>query len=375
MKFKINRDHFSNGIQQVLNVVGTRTTMPILSNVLIKADENGICLMTNNLEVAIQCQIHADVQVQGAVALPVRKLSTIVNSLPSMDVVVDVTPSHQAKITSGGSMFKMMGMAPEEFPPLPTFGEDTEVSFKQDELVQMLKNIAYAQSGDETRYILNGVYFSMQPDKVTLVATDGRRLGMISKDMNIGEKGLGSFILPAKTVSELIRLLGQGASVKLSFSNRQVAFIIEVDGKKNEGLVNQLYLVSKVVDGKYPDYNQVIPKATEHRVKVERELMQECVQRAALVVNEKNHSVRIKIHNNLMEFSAFSPEYGESHESMAIAYEGPEVQVAFNPQYLLDPLKALPKDELFFEFKDELSPGVFKTLDHFLCVIMPLRLS
>jgi len=103
--------------------------------------------------------------------------------------------------------------------------------------------------------------------------------------------------------------------------------------------------------------------------------MQECVQRAALVVNDKNHSVRMKIHNNLLELTAFSPEYGESYESMAIAYEGPEVQVAFNPQYLLDPLKSLPNDELFFEFKDELSPGVIKTLGSFLCVIMPLRLS
>jgi DNA polymerase-3 subunit beta len=207
-----------------------------------------------------------------------------------------------------------------------------------------------------------------------LVATDGRRLALTALETEITEDNTGSLILPAKTVAELERLLGKGALVKIAFNDRQVAFEISIDAD-DSGLVDELYLVSKIVEGKYPNYRQVIPKETEHRVKVERELMLECVHRAALVTSDKSNSVRLKVSKNLLEISGSSSEYGESHESMAIAYDVPEVQVAFNPQYLMEPLKALTKDEVFFEFKDELSPGLFKTLDNFICVIMPLRLN
>ena len=192
--------------------------------------------------------------------------------------------------------------------------------------------------------------------------------------MCIRDSNTGSLILPAKTVAELERLLGKGEKVKIAFNDRQVAFEIAIDAD-DSGLVDELYLVSKIVEGKYPNYRQVIPKETEHRVKVERELMLECVHRAALLTSDKSNSVRLKVSKNLLEISGSSSEYGESHESMAIAYDGPEVQVAFNPQFLMEPLKALTKDEVFFEFKDEMSPGLFKTLDNFICVIMPLRLN
>lgn len=377
MKFKINRDHFVTGLQQVLNVVGTRATMPILSNVLIKAEGDQISLTTTNLDLGIRCQIKANVEKPGGLTLPVRKLATIVKALPNTDVEVEATSGNQAKIASGGSLFKIMGISEEEFPPLPSFEDQHIFNLAQDELVNMLKSVSYGQSTDENRYILNGVYFIFGEDKMTLVATDGRRLALTSKEMDVSEENAGNLILPAKTVSELVRLLGQGEAVKITFNERQVAFEIGIkeDPDSESGLKESIYLVSKIVEGNYPNYKQVIPKETEHRIKVERELMLECVQRAALVTSEKNNSIKIKLSENLLEISGSSPEYGESHESMAIAYEGAEVQVAFNPGFVMDPLRALTKDEVYFEFKDELSPGVFKTLDSFLCVIMPLRLN
>ncbi len=376
MKFKINRDHFSNGLQQVLNVVGTRATMPILSNVLIEASEGQIALTTTNLDMGIRCIIKAEVEEDGALTLPVRKLATIVRELPQLEVFVESTPSHQAKITSGGSIFRIMGISQEEFPPLPTFSDQHVFHLPQDELVKMLKSVSYAQSSDENRYILNGVYFNFAEDKLTLVATDGRRLALINKELEVTEENAGSLILPAKTVAELERLVGKGEALKIAFNERQVAFEIAVgEESAGQGLVESIYLVSKVVEGNYPNYRQVIPKETEHRIKVERELMLDSVRRAALVTSDKNNSVKIKVSSNLLEISGSSPEYGESHESLAIAHEGPEVSVAFNPTFLMEPLKALDKDEMYFEFKDELSPGIFKTLDSFLCVIMPLRLN
>ena len=375
MKFKINQDHFSNGLQQVLNVVASRSTMPILNNVLIEAEEEHISLTTTNLDLGIRCRIKADVSETGSITLPVRKLATIVKELPVNEVFLETNKSNQAKITSGGSLFKIMGIGSEEFPPLPTFENRKVFELAQDEIVNMLKSVSYAQSTDENRYILNGVYFNFADEKLTLVATDGRRLGLTGLELEVSEENAGSLILPAKTVAELERLMGKGEKVNIAFNDRQAAFEIGLDEAGDSGLVDHLYLVSKIVEGNYPNYRQVIPKETEHRVKIERELMLECVHRAALVTSDKSNSIKIKISKNLLEISGQSTEYGESHESMAIAYDGPEVQVAFNPQFLMEPLKALTKDEVFFEFKDELSPGLFKTLDNFICVIMPLRLN
>jgi len=375
MKFKINQDHFSNGLQQVLNVVGARATMPILSNVLIEAEEGHISLTTTNLDLGIRCRIKADVSEPGGLTLPVRKLATIIRELPQNEIFIETSDNNQAKITSGGSNFKIMGISTEEFPPLPSFENRHVFELSQSEIVSMLKSVSYGQSSDENRYILNGVYFNFADEKLTLVATDARRLALTALDTEISEDNAGSLILPAKTVAELERLMGKGDKVKIAFNDRQAAFEISIEDSSDTGLVDHLYLVSKIVEGNYPNYRQVIPKETEHRVKIERELMLECVHRAALVTSDKSNSVKLKVSKNLLEISGSSTEYGESHESMAIAYDGPEVQVAFNPQFLIEPLKALTKDEVFFEFKDELSPGLFKTLDNFICVVMPLRLN
>jgi len=374
MKFKINRDHFASGLAQVLNVVGSKATMPILSNVLIEAEKDQISLTTTNLDLGIRCRIKAEVKEAGAVTLPVKRLATIVRELPNVDVTFDAAPNHQVKLSSGGSNFRIMGIGREDFPPLAEIGDDKDFTLEQAELAGMLRSVAYAQSTDETRFILNGVYFNFKDQKLSLVATDGRRLALVSKEMETPAAKSGAIILPAKTVSELVRLLDKGAKVKISFSDRKAAFQIATD-KDTTGLIDNIYLYSKVVEGNYPNYLQVIPKETHQRIKLERELFLQCIHRAGLVCSDKSNSVKIKLTSNLLEITAQSPDFGEAHESMAISYSGPELQVAFNPAFVMDPLRALAKDEVYFELKDEVSPGVFKTLESFICVIMPVRLS
>ena len=375
MKFKINRDHFSNGLAQVLNVVGSKAAMPILSNVLIEAEKDQIALSTTNLDLGIRCKIKAEVKEAGSVTLPVKRLATIVRELPNLDVTVDVGANHQVKLSSGGSNFKIMGIGAEEFPKLPDTSEDKTFTLEQGELAAMLSNVQYAQSTDETRYILNGVYFNFKDGKLALVATDGRRLALVSKELEVPAASAGAIILPAKTVGEILRLLGKGDKLTISFNERRAAFQIDTSKVADSGLSDSIYLFSKVVEGNYPNYQQVIPKETHQRIKLERELFYQCVHRAALVTSEKSNSVKVKLSANLLEVTASSPDFGEAHEAMAISYSGPELQVAFNPQFVLDPLKALTKDEVFFEVKDEVSPGVLKTLESFICVIMPVRLS
>lgn len=374
MKFKINRDHFSSGLQQVLNIVSPRPTVPILGNVLIEAEGDKISLTTTSIDLGIRCSIKAEVLESGSVTLPVRRLATVVRELPNLDVLIATDEKHLTKVSSGSSNFRIMGIGKEEFPALPTFSKDRTFVMEQEQLAQMLRSVIYAQSTDEARYILNGVYFNFDDDKLSVVATDGRRLALTSKEIEIDPEQAGNVIIPAKSANELLRLLDLGKQVTISFSDQQIAFDFETDDDSG-GMSGGLYLISKIVEGNYPNYQQVIPKETHQRIKLERELFLQCVHRAALVSSTKNTTVRLKVSPNLLELRAYSADFGDVHESMAIVYEGPEIEVAFNPYFLMDPLRALTKDEIYFELKDHLSPGVLKSLDSFICVIMPLRLN
>ena len=376
MKFKISKEHFSTGLRQVTNVVSSKPQMAVLNNVLIKAEGGNVMLTTTNLELGIRCSIKAEVEEPGDITLPVKKLAAIINAMPQQEVVVESSDGQTARIRSGRSDFnRFNGLKAEDFPALPSFVDQHSYELPPQELALMLRSVSYAQSTDENWYILNSVFFNFSEGKLSLVATDGRRLAMISRDMKIDHEDEGSIILPAKTVTELEKLLSQGKMVKISFNERQVAFDIEVgEESSNSGLTGSIYLVSKIVEGSYPNYKQVIPKEAEHRIKVERELMLETVQRVALMTNDKQNSVKLKIADNCLEISGESAELGEAKEPIEVEYTGPEVKIGFNPEFLLSPLRNLTKDEVFFEFKDEMSPGVFKTLDNFLCVVMPLRI-
>jgi DNA polymerase-3 subunit beta len=299
--------------------------MPILGNVLIEATSGTVSLTTTNLDMSIRCRIKAQVEETGSITLPVRKLAAIVSDLPSLEVQVEAT-NQQARLISGTATFRIMGIPSEEFPPLPTFADKHSFVIAQEDLQAMLRNVSYAQSTDESRYIMNGVFFSFAEGKLTLVATDGRRLAVNSKEMPVGEENAGSIILPARTVSEVVRLLGQGQNVRIAFNDRQVAFEIASSGAEGESaLTDSIYLVSKVVEGNYPNFRQVIPKETDQHVVINRETLLNTVRRASRVTSDKNNSIK--------------------------------------------------RDEIIFEFKDELSPGVVRTPDGFLCVIMPLRIS
>jgi DNA polymerase-3 subunit beta len=377
MKFKINRDHFSSGLQLVTSVVGARKTMPILQNVLIEAKEGFVRLTTTNLDLGARCSVKADVTIEGSITLPVKEVGRIVRELADIEVSVETSDTSKATISTRGSIFNVVGMDSKEFPPLPELEGQKEFSLKRNELISMLKSVSYAQSVNEERYMLKGVFFQFNKEKLSLVATDGRRLAVTHREMKIEEADEGEFILPSLTVSEIEKLPDIGHDLSISFTDRQVAFELKVENADDSagGFKESVYLVSKVVEGKYPNYKQVIPKDDFNQAEVERELMQECVHRAALVSDEK---VTLRIKSNEMEITGQSV-VGDACESMPINYVGEDAAVSFNPRFLLDPLKSITKDKISLEFRDDMSPGVFKVKDgaqdklSFLCVVMPIR--
>jgi len=377
MKLQINRDHFSSALQLVSSVVGTRKTMPILQNVLLEAKGEALHLTTTNLDLGIRCAVKANVESEGTVTLPVKDLARIVRELADIEVNLDTSGGTKATITTRGSVFNVVGMDSKEFPPLPELAESREFAISRTKLSSMLKSISYVQSINEERYMLKGVFFQLSENELSLVATDGRRLAVTSEKSSNFDGLTGEFILPSMTVAELEKLPKIGDHIGVSFTDRQAAFHMQVSGDQEEnlGYVDSIQLVSKVVEGKYPNFKQVIPKDDFNEAIIERELMQECVHRAALVSEEK---VTLRIKPGEMEITGQSV-MGDACESMNIDYNGQDSIVSFNPRFLLDPLKSLTLDKIVFEFRDDMSPGVFKVNPskeesvNFLCVVMPIR--
>jgi DNA polymerase-3 subunit beta len=260
-------------------------------------------------------------------------------------------------------------LSADEFPPLPNFKEEKKVTLPQETVKGMMRKTSFAISTDEARYVLNGIFFSLKDHKMTMVATDGRRLALVDEEVDVSEKSQGEFIVPAKAVNELNRLLQEKGEVEMKHSENQAAFTL------NDEKGFSVLIVTKLIEGNYPNYRQVIPAEMKERVTLPREEFLHALRRAEIMTSEKANSVKLTFGKNNLSITANAPEVGEAKESIAINYKGKEIAVAFNPKYLIDPLNALPNDEVFIELIDELSPGVLKINGPFLYVVMPMRLS
>ncbi|HZV35557.1 MAG TPA: DNA polymerase III subunit beta [Verrucomicrobiae bacterium] len=369
MNLTIAKDQLINGLQAVQNVVGTRTTLPILSNVLIRAEGDRVEFTATDLDVTIACAVEASVKKPGATTVPVKKLFGIVRELGNPEIEIEVDDKNTCSVRAGSSFYKINGLSADEFPPLPKFKEDKKVSLPQEKIRGMMKKTSFAISNDESRYVLNGIFISLKEHKMTMVATDGRRLALVDEEMDVSEKSQGEFIVPAKAVNELNRLLQDKGDVELRYSENQASFTL----KDEKGF--SILIITKLIEGNYPNYRQVIPAEAKERVALGREEFLHALRRAEIMTSEKSNSVKLTFSKNNLAITANSPEVGEARETLAINYKGKEMAIAFNPKYMIDPLNALANDEVFLELIDELSPGVFKINGPFLYVVMPMRLS
>lgn len=364
MKFRISKEAFLEALQQVQHVVSSRTTLPILSNVLLEGANGQLKLTTTDLDVGVSGTVAAEIETDGSTTLPARRLVQIIKELPAQEVEVEVDSKNHASIKSGPSFFKIIGLGQEEFPNMPDFQEAKDFTIGQQLLKDSLKKTSYAISSDETRYVLNGIFASFKESKLTLVATDGRRLAMVENELDFPESHETEVIIPTKAVQELARLLSDEGDVKLSLSDSQVRFEL-----------NNSVLISKLIEGNYPNYRQVIPAETTERVTLSRDKFLETVRRVSLLSSDKSNSVKLTFAPNQVDVIATSPDIGEARESIEVAYEGKEFAIAFNPEFLQAPLRALDTEDVYLDLIDEMSPGVIRIEGSFLYVIMPMRVS
>jgi len=374
MKLRVNKDVVLEGLQQVQSIVSTRTTLPILSNVLLKAEKGKLWLSTTDLEVSVKTSVEAKVSQTGATTLPARRIFSIFKELPSHEIEIEVDEKNDATIKCGSAFFKIVGISEDEFPPLPKFKGGESYTIDQGVFRNMLSLTGYAASNDETRYVLNGVLLSLKAGKLTIVATDGRRLALIEQELEFPEEAERDLILPSKAVDELCKTLSDDGTVKIDATENQIAFNFSFSSTSSRKKGDML-VVSKLIEGTYPNFKQVIPAQCEERVTLERETLLTATRRVALLASDKSNSIKLNFAKNSLNIIAVTPEIGEARESIPIKYGGKDMSISFNPEFVMDPLRRLDSDEVFFEISDELSPGVLKCETPFLYVLMPMRMG
>lgn len=365
MKFRIPKESLLEGLQKVQNVVSTRQSLPILANVLLVAKNGRLHMSTTDLDMGITGSVEANVEKEGATTLPARRLAAIVRDLPASEVEVTVDSKDVATIFSGPSKFKILGLNRAEFPPLADFSSSKQFHIPQQMLLDSFKKTSYAISTDETRYVLNGTYLMFREGKMTVVATDGRRLAMVEHDLEFPASHEMEIIVPSKTVSEVTRLLGDDGEVIVSLQGNQISF-----------KVGDTLLISKLIEGTYPNFRKVIPGECRERITLPREAFLETVSRVSLLFgSEKSNSIKLKFSANQLEVNANSTQFGEAQESMDVMYTGNDMQIAFNPDLLRAPLNHLGTESIYLDLIDEMSPGVIRIDGSFLYVIMPMRVT
>lgn len=363
MKFKTNKEILVGGIQAVQNVVGVRSTLPILSNILIETQQDGIKLTATDLDIGISCVIPVDIQEQGAITLPAKRFSDIIKELPSEDVSIASKKNNLVVIETGLCQFKIMGLAREEFPKLPEFKDKEVIKLEQAGLKQVLNLTSFAVSFDETRYILNGILFKINKNNLTLVATDGRRLAIIEKKLNQGIDRDINIIIPIKTIHELNRNLKDEGGLSLLLGDNQVLFDL-----------GNVVVISRLIEGEFPDYRQVIPPPSENKIRIDRTQFLLAVRRAALLATPDYQAVKLEVFKNKLVISKSTPDIGESREELDMEYQGKEMAIGFNPNYLIDVLKNLTVETVELELTDSEKPGVMR-IDGYIYIVLPMRLG
>lgn len=362
MKLAASKEQIIEGLQKVQSGISARNTLPILGNVLLSAKDGQLQLTATDLEVSVQTQCEAKISREGGTTLPARRLFSIIRELPVSDVEIAVDDKDVATIKAGTAVFKIIGISEEEFPPVPEFSGDKTFTLEQAVFKKMIAATHYASSTEESRYVLNGVLMSFRDEKLTVVATDGRRMALYEQELEFPEASAGEMVVPNKTINELLKTLGTEGTIKIMVGESQAAFAFD-----------NILITTKLVDGTFPNFRQVIPAQCDERVSIEREQLFNAVRRVSLV-SDKTSSVTLAFAKNEVTISTISPEVGEASESMSVKYNGKAMAIAFNPDFMLDCLRNLASDEVALEFTDELSPGVLKCDAPFIYVLMPMRI-
>ena len=364
MEVILDRDAFLKGLQMVQNIVEPRQTLPILANVLLETEEGSVRLTATDLEVGARVSIPARVMGKGAITVGARKLAEIVKELPAAAVALKVGENAGVSLRCGGVTYKLVGMPPDDFPPVVPASPGGWITLEAKTLRDMLSQTSFAISHDETRYALNGVLFALSGKEMRLVATDGHRLALSFRQLGeIGRPITG--IVPRKAIAEIMRVLSAGEEVQLGITENQ--FVLQMPN---------FVMTARLIEGQFPNYEAVIPKGHPGKLVISRGALTSALRRVSVMAEERNKPVKLILAPAALRLSAASQDLGEAEETLDVDYAGEEVTIGFNSRYVLDAIGPVENEQVVLEFKDSLSPGVVRsaTEEGYCCVIMPMRI-
>jgi DNA polymerase-3 subunit beta len=372
MEFTVSKSDLVRELSLSQGVVEKKTTIPILSNVLLEAAGDRVTLTATDLELGIRCSCPARIKKEGAGTVPARKLLDYVRLLPEGDMTMKFLENHWANITCGRSRTRIAGMSRESFPELPAMPEPmAEIPVRT--LASMIARTSFAISMEESRFTLNGALLVMRPEGLTMVATDGHRLAYVQATLAESGQVDKQFraLVPKKAMAELVKLADETVpDAKAIFAGDDNHLFFQVGHR---------LLITRKLTGNFPDYERVLPKDHSVTAKLQKDEIRSAIERVAQFADERSRAIRVQFTNGEVKVFSSSVEMGESEESVTSEYQGPDMEIGFNAQYLLDFLRAIPQDHVAFELKDQKSAGELRPAgdsipDQYRYVVMPMRI-
>ncbi len=367
MKFTITRERLQEGLLAVAASIPAKTTLPVLSNILVEATGNGLRLSGTDLDIAVSTVVPAEVDEQGALTLPAKKLVEIVRELPSAAIRVTSAGEQRVHLECGRAKFKLLGIPKDEFPSFPPVGFEQSWKVTSSDVQKLINHVSFAASTEESRPILNGVLWELRSDRMRMVATNGHRLAKMDVPVSAGSAS-ADLIVPPKALEQVRRLFDASDELEIAKSENHLGF------RSGKTLV-----FTRLIEGPYPNYEQVIPKENDRACTVEKTSMASALRRVGVVASDQTHRVRMEFTGGALKLSVSTPDLGEAQDEIAITYDGDALEIGFNANYLLEVLKYMPTDEVRFTFKAPeraatIEPVGWDDPAAYLCLVMPLRL-
>ncbi len=364
MDIRVDKNDLVSKISLGVNISSSKaTTLPILSNLLLETKKNKLQIIATDMEVGVLTNCAAEIKEEGNVTVPARKFFDIIKELPEGDIEIQVSKNHTLQIKAGKSVFKIMGMDKEDYPQLPEPVFENAIEIEQAVLKEAIQLTSFAVSRDETRYVLNGLLMAVKGDLFRCVATDGRRLAFFETTLSVKQKKEVEIIIPSKAAQELAKLLVWEGNVKIAVFQNKVVFN-----------VGETFLSATLIEGKFPNYEQVVPKNKTTTVEIEKNEFLQCLRRAALLTSTEAPAVKIDFLKGRIMITARTPNLGEAKEEVVSRMEGKEMTIGFNPDYLMDVLKNLDVENVTISLSEADKPGVVSGKEGYFYVIMPMQI-
>ncbi|MCX7977467.1 MAG: DNA polymerase III subunit beta [Bdellovibrionaceae bacterium] len=367
MKIEVQKKDLLNLVAKTQNIVEKRNAMPVLTNVLLEAEKSTLTLFATDLEVSLTDSIEAQVDKPGKCAVSAKKLFEIVKELKENPIKIQKKENNWLLIEQGNYQSHLIGINTDDYPVFPTYSSENFINIERDTLREMIDKTIYSISNDETRFHLNGVFFEIIPSfGFRMVSTDGHRLSLISKENNSlsTDRPIG-IIIPKKGLYEIKKLL-ETLEGTIQIATEGSQFIL-----KNRNLV----LMIRLIEGRYPNYQQFIPKQLSKKVQVNRDLFLSAIKKVSMLANEKSKAVLFNITNGKMEISSNNPELGNAKDEIEVQYNGQEMKIGFNARYIQDVLSNMDEEIVDIELNDQVSPGLLRPHNdnYYTCVVMPMK--